>query len=169
MPVQVGFAPDSRTAYVSLNSEDAVAQIDVAAHSVTGRATTGRGPLQVFVTPDGQTLLVANQGTEDAPSTTVSFIDTSTLEEVAQVESGQGAHGVAIEPSGRYAYVTNLYEDSLAVVDIATREVVATVPTGAHPNGVSFLPGQAALSPAMNINLVLPDVSPADHEEHHDN
>lgn len=168
MPVQVGFAPDGKTAYVSLNGEDAVAQIDVATHTVTGKAATGVGPLQVFITPDSQTLLVANQGTEDAPSTTVSFIDTATLREVAQVETGEGAHGVAIEPSGHYAYVTNLYGDSLGVIDIADRQLVAVAPTGASPNGVSFLPGEVAPVPAASIDLVLPAVSPAEHEEHHD-
>lgn len=167
MPVQVGFAPDGKSAYVSLNGEDAVAQIDVATQTVSGKAETGRGPLQVFVTPDSQTLLVANQGTEDNPNTTVSFIDTRTLAEVAQVESGAGAHGVVVEPSGRYAYVTNLYGDSLAVIDIAAREVVATVPTGASPNGVSFLPGVVAAPPAPSVEIVLPAVSPAEHAEHH--
>jgi len=66
-----------------------------------------------------------------------------------------------------YAYVTNLYGNSLAVVDLAARKVVATVPTGAKPNGVSFLPGTAATPPAANIDLVLPAVSPEEHAKHH--
>ena len=108
------------------------------------------------MTPDGKTLLVANQGTKEKPSTTVSIIDTSSFRVVDTVETGQGAHGVVIEPSGRYAYITNLYGDNLAVLDIPARQVVATVPTGSGPNGVSFIPGPVVAAPATQIELGLP-------------
>jgi YVTN family beta-propeller protein len=61
-----------------------------------------------------------------------------------------------VEPSGRYAYVTNLYGDSLAVVDLANRQVAATVPTGASPNGVSFSPRAPAPAAEPEIALALP-------------
>ncbi|RXL78369.1 hypothetical protein EO238_32085, partial [Citrobacter sp. AAK_AS5] len=65
-------------------------------------------------------------------------------------------HGVVIEPSGRFAYVTNLYDNTLAVLDIPARRMVAVVPTGAGPNGVSFVPGPIAAGPAPQIDLALP-------------
>lgn len=152
-PVQVAFAPDGATLYVSLNGEDAVAKIDLATRSVVGTAAVGDGPVQLYVSPDGTLLLVANQGTEESPATTLSFVDTATMAELDKVGTGKGAHGVVIEPGGRYAWVTNLYDNTLAVVDIAARAVVATVPSGASPNGVSFSP---LVSPAAVAEVVIP-------------
>ncbi len=75
-PAQVAFSPDGRFVYASLNGEDAVAKIDVAQRRVVGKVDVGDGPIQTYVTPDNTFVLVANQGTEDRPGTTVSIIDT---------------------------------------------------------------------------------------------
>jgi YVTN family beta-propeller protein len=174
-PVQVAFAPDGLSLYVTLNSEDAVARIDLATRSVVSQTTVGSGPVQVYVTPDARTVLVANQGTEENPGTTLSFVDANEMVETGTVETGQGAHGVVIEPSGRYAYVTNLYGDDMAVVDLEKRIMVTTVQTGDSPNGISFSP----LKPAEGAaEIVLPisnldgtedsgESETEDHEDHH--
>jgi YVTN family beta-propeller protein len=169
-PVQVAFSPDGATAYVSLNAENAVARIDVASRALTGRVQVGLGPVQIFVSPDNRTLLVANQGTPEQPSTTVSFVETASLSVVETVETGQGAHGVSIDPTGRHAYVTNIYGDELAVLDLAERRVVATLPMGAAPNGVSFTLSAPASAPASEIVLALPGQTDADGhgEDGHD-
>jgi YVTN family beta-propeller protein len=48
-----------------------------------------------------------------------------------------GTHGVAIDGTGRCAYVTNTYAGSVSVLDIEARKVVATVAVGKGPNGIS--------------------------------
>jgi YVTN family beta-propeller protein len=150
-----------------------VGRIDVASRTLTGKIAVGVGPVQVFVSPDGRTLLVANQGTSEQPSTTVSFVDTASLAVVKTVETGQGAHGVTIDPTGRHAYVTNIYGGDLAVLDLVDREVVATLPMGAAPNGVSFSPLAPAPASESQITIVLPahaedDDAHADDDAHKD-
>ena len=100
-------------------------------------------------------MLVANQGTRDKPSTTVSMIDTATFAVAATVETGKGAHGVVIESSSRYAYITNIYGSDVAVLDLAKRKVVAKIPTGAGPNGISFssIPPVAPPGSEIKINV----------------
>lgn len=174
-PVQVAFAPDGAPLYVSLNGEDAVAAVDLETQTVTGKAAVGAGPVQVYVTPDGASVVVANQGTEGAPSTTLSIVDAATMREVDRVQTGRGAHGVAVEPSGRYAYVTNLYGNDLAVVDLSARHTVATTPTGESPNGISFSSLAPAVPIAAEVALSLPvsaheeetEDEPEGHDEHH--
>ncbi len=155
-PVQVGFAPDGRFVYVSLNGENAVGKVDVGTRKLVSKLQVGLGPIQVYVTPDGKYLLAANQGTKDQPSTTVSIVDTATFTVLGTVETGRGAHGVVIEPSNRYAYVTDVYEDDVVILDIAARKVVARTPTGAAPNGISFLPLAPAPAVSPQIELKLP-------------
>ena len=115
----------------------------------------GIGPIQVFVTPDNRRVLVANQGTESDPSTTVSIVDTTTFSVVNTVETGKGAHGIVIEPSGRYAYITNIYGNSVATLDLTSQQVIATIPTGTGPNGISFSPIAASPAPAAEIALAV--------------
>jgi YVTN family beta-propeller protein len=155
-PVQVAFTPGGETLYVTLNGEDAVVAVSIATQAVVGKAAVGDGPVQVYVTPDESLVLVANQGSEDLPGTTLSFVDAVKLAELDTVETGQGAHGVVVEPSGRYAYVTNLYNDNLSVVDLVARQVETTVPTGISPNGVSFSP----LTPTGDVKteIVIPPI-----------
>lgn len=139
-PVQVGFVPDGSRVYVSLRGADAVAEIDARTRSVLRRIPVGRGPVQVFATPDGGFLFVANEGTRAAPGTTASVIDLAAGSVVATVETGRGAHGVVVCGNGTRAFVTNLYDDTLAEIDVATRTVKRRLRVGRTPNGVTWAP-----------------------------
>jgi YVTN family beta-propeller protein len=110
----------------------------------------------VYVSPDNRSLLTANQGTEEQPSTTVSIIDTETYTVTKSVETGKGAHGVVVDPSSTHAYITNIYGDDVAVIDLAQGEVVATIPSDDAPNGISFSPLMADQPIEPTIELPIP-------------
>jgi YVTN family beta-propeller protein len=156
-PVQVGFSPDGKFAYFSLNGENALGKVDVATRTFVDKVSVGGGPIQVFVTPDNKYVLVANQGTEDKPSTTVSIVDTSTFKVVSTIETGDGAHGIVTDPSSRFAYITNIYENTVSVIDLDQKKVVATISSGAAPNGISFSPLPAMPAPSSELELELPE------------
>ena len=139
-PVQVAFSPDGAFAYATVNGEDAVVKIDVRQRRVVGRARVGRGPVQLAVTPDASTLVVASQGVKARPSDEVSLIDADTMRVTAVLVTGAGAHGVAIEPSGRQAFVTDVWAGDVAVIDLAARRVVDRIQVGGEPNGITFSP-----------------------------
>lgn len=139
-PAQTGFAPDGRFAFVSLSQENKVALIDPAARKVVKKIAVGTVPIQVYATPDSKTLLVANQGTKQKPGSTVSLIDLRDGKVVNTVRTGPGAHGVVVDREGRYAYVTNIYENSVSVLDVKSAKVIANVRVGEGPNGVSITP-----------------------------
>ena len=139
-PAQTGFASDGRTAFVSLSQENKVAVIDRAARKVVKKIAVGTVPIQVYATPDSRTLLVANQGTRQKPGDTVSVIDLQSGKVAATVKTGRGAHGVVIDRDGRYAYVSNIYENSVSVLDVKSAKVVASIAVGEGPNGISVTP-----------------------------
>lgn len=163
-PVQIAFEPSGRFAYVSLNTEDAVAKIDLRKRRKVGQIAVGKGPIQTFVSPDGRYLVVANQGTEEKPSRTVSLIDTATFSVVATIDSGSGAHGVTIDAASRYAYITNTFAGNVSVIDLARRRVIARIPVGKEPGGISFSPLAPSKAPARVIRLPLPKMSGATHD-----
>ncbi|MBI4589983.1 MAG: beta-propeller fold lactonase family protein [Candidatus Rokubacteria bacterium] len=139
-PAQVGFTPDGRLAFVSLSQEDRVAVIDPKIRQVVRKVAVGTVPIQVYATPDSRLLFVANQGTKKSPGRTVSAIDLGTFEVTKSVETEAGAHGVVVSGDGRYAYVTNIYANSVSVIEVKDLKVIATVPVGEGPNGISVTP-----------------------------
>ena len=139
-PVQAGFAPDGGRAYVSLRGANAVADIDVRTRRVLRRIPVGSGPLQLFGTPDGRLLYVANEGTRAAPGTTASVIDLAAGAVIATIETGRGAHGVVVCEFGSRAFVTNLYDDTLTEIDVATQTARRRLRVGRTPNGVTWAP-----------------------------
>jgi YVTN family beta-propeller protein len=151
-PVQVAF-DRAGAAYVSLNGEDAVAKIDIANRRVVARRATGGGPAQTFVTADGRLLLVANQGTETTPSDTLSVFETSSMKLLGTVHTGRGAHGITAAPSSRHAFVTNMYDDDVAIVDLTRLKTIANVDVGETPNGISWSSSTMPADAAARVKL----------------
>jgi YVTN family beta-propeller protein len=47
---------------------------------------------------------------------------------------------VVMEPSGRYAFVTNRGADLVSVIDVATHREVRTIAVGRAPHGMALRP-----------------------------
>ena len=97
-------------------------------------------PIQLYVTPDSRTLVVANQGTPIKPGSTVSRIDLESFKVEKTTVTGAGAHGVVVDRDGQYANVTNTSANSVFVFCVMDRKMVKTVPVGESPNGISVTP-----------------------------
>jgi DNA-binding beta-propeller fold protein YncE len=72
--LQVGFSPDGKYLYFSINGENAIGKIEVATRTLVGKLSVGAGPIQFFVSPDNKYLVAANQGIQEHPSKTNSII-----------------------------------------------------------------------------------------------
>jgi YVTN family beta-propeller protein len=136
-PVTTGITSDGKTLVATVNDEDALAVIDIATGNIN-KIAVGKGPAQVYIQSDNKYAFVANQGTEESPSNTVSKVDLSTKTVVATIQAGKGAHGVVTSDDNKYVYITNMYEGTVSVIDNATDKVIATVNVEKEPNGISF-------------------------------
>jgi YVTN family beta-propeller protein len=58
----------------------------------------------------------------------------------ATIEVGTGPDGVAVDPTAHTAYVTNVNDDTVSVIDEATSTVTATIAVGAGPFAVAVDP-----------------------------
>lgn len=127
-----GMALDQRQgrAYVALSGDDAIELVDVLSGEVINRLRihTGDQPRELALTPDGKTLLVANQG-----SNTVSFIDALSLVELGRVDVGKEPHSISIHPNGMRAFVFNTLSSTVSVIDIPNKAVISTLTTDPAP------------------------------------
>jgi len=127
-----GLALDQRRRrlYVACSTDDEIQSIDVATGAIVDRAGASPGdrPREIALTPDGNTLVVVNTG-----SNSVGFFDTGALARQDRVNVGSGPGSVAIDPTGRRVFVFDTLSNAISVIDIASRAVVATLATEASP------------------------------------
>ena len=129
-PRGIALDAKSRRAYVALAGEDSIDVIDLfASDSIQRiRLNTGDSPQEPVLTPDGRLLLTANSGSD-----TVSFIDPAAMIELERVSVERCPHSVAVDRTGKRAYVFNTYSSTISVIDIANKSVVTTLATEPGP------------------------------------
>lgn len=136
-PVTTGVTSDGKTLVATLSGENALAVVDLATDKVE-KIPVGTGPAQVYIDVNNQFAYVANQGTESAPSNSVTVIDLSAKKATAEIETGKGAHGVVTSPDNKRVYVTNMFEDTVSIIDIEQNKVIETIEVKSIPNGISI-------------------------------
>jgi YVTN family beta-propeller protein len=68
--------------------------------------------------------------------TFVSVMDAQSFEELKRIPVGAGAANIGFRPDGRFAYVSLVSANKVAVIDTAKMEVVQEIPTGTQPFGL---------------------------------
>ncbi|MEW5847943.1 MAG: YncE family protein [Myxococcota bacterium] len=149
MAVQTACTPDGRYVFVSLYDTLEVVRLHTTTRAVTRIALPAgsQGPIQLYPTPDSTRLYVCDQGLLlDRPASNRLYeVNVEEATVAATIEVGSGAHGVVVSDDGTKAYVTNIHDNSVSVVDTQSRSVVRTIPVGEEPNGVSHWHGTGAM------------------------
>jgi YVTN family beta-propeller protein len=131
-PIGVAFSPDGSTAYVTNLFSNTVSVLNVSlARQVASISTGDASPFVVRVSPDGQRLFIATNGT------TVLIVDTSTLLEVGRVEVGDAPNAFAVHPDGRIMYVSSFFGGTVTEMDMFTGLVLRTFPVGGVPQDMA--------------------------------
>lgn len=129
---------DGTSIYVACNKADQILEVDRATWTVARRFTTGRGPYNLAVSPDGRYLLASlKQGGG------VQLFDLGSGKSVLQAKSSTTVtHGTVITPDSRYAFVSSegvgAEPGKVDVYDLQTLERVASVDVGQQAGGIAF-------------------------------
>jgi YVTN family beta-propeller protein len=119
----LGYSPDSKTLAVVSVGSNSVTLIDTATNKVKATIYVGRSPHEAFFTPDGRELWVTVRG-----ENYVSVIDPLLMKETRRTEMADGPGMTAFGPDGRYGFVCSSFNPELAVVDVASHQIVKRLP-----------------------------------------
>lgn len=129
---------DGKMVFVACNKSSEIVEIDTETWSFVRRIPAGNGVYNLGVTPDGKLLLATNK--RDA---SVSIFDIATSKELARLATKRKVvHGVAVSPDSRYAFFTvegiGDQPGTVEIVDLQTRNIVASVDTPPQAAGIDF-------------------------------
>jgi YVTN family beta-propeller protein len=119
----MGYSPDGKTLAVVSVGSNSVTLIDTATNKVKGVVYLGRSPHEPFFTPNGRELWVTVRG-----ENYVSVIDPARMKETRRIEVANGPGMTMFGPDGKYAFVCSSFTPELAVVDVASHNIIKRLP-----------------------------------------
>jgi YVTN family beta-propeller protein len=136
----------AQDAYVPNQGTDDVKIFDIRDPTDTVTLPTGDQPHEGVFTRDGKYVFVSNRldhtvSVYDAVTRTELDTDGNAVNGTTPISVGIQPHGVAITPDNRHVFVTNDGSNDVSVIEVASLEVVSTVP------GVGIAPHMVAISP----------------------
>ncbi len=90
-------------------------------------------PVDVKLSPDGKTLYVLCQGTDELVA-----VDTQSKAITGRVAVGHVPRGMVLTRDGQRGYVTNSWADSVSEVDLPKMQALRTLPAGFEPSGAAL-------------------------------
>lgn len=73
-------------------------------------------------------------------ATRVEVIDTNSGKVIHAITGLKGTHGIALEPKGKYGYISDGGGNVVVVFDRHSFETVASIPAGTNPDGIAYEP-----------------------------
>jgi YVTN family beta-propeller protein len=144
----LGYSPDGRTLAVVSIASNSVTLIDTATNKVETVVYVGRSPHEAFFTPDGRELWVSVRG-----ENYISVIDPVKKIETSRITVANGPGMTMFGPDGKYGLVCSSFTPELAVIDVASHQIVKRVPQ-ASP----FCPNIAVSPESDEVWITLKDV-----------
>jgi YVTN family beta-propeller protein len=133
MPADVFGTPDDKTLLVGMTGGTGVEIYDITGPQprLVKMLPTGKGAHAFRALGDKRHVLVSNR-----VANTISQIDYTTLQVVAQFPAPAGPDCMDVSADGQFILVASRWAKKLTVIDIAARKVVRQIPVGKSPHGV---------------------------------
>jgi YVTN family beta-propeller protein len=70
----------------------------------------------------------------------VEVLDSGSGKAIGAIAGLQGTHGVALDPAGKYGYISDGRANAVVVFDRKTLKTVTSIPAGTNPDGIAYEP-----------------------------
>jgi len=132
--------PDQAFLAVAQPSVSRIALIDTRDWSIKATIELP-GAARLALSPDGRLLLASYRIASGAAETEsgIALVDLTTpAASPLRIATGGGAHDIAIDAQGQFAFVSNAATDTVSVIDLAKRQVTRTLPAGQGPVALAY-------------------------------
>ncbi|HEY6470928.1 MAG TPA: hypothetical protein VI434_14305 [Candidatus Dormibacteraeota bacterium] len=134
-------SPTTSGALVTINTaggEPGIVYFYDPASGKGSQVAVGSNPAEAaFYSKDGSTVWILESGSNGQPGVLIP-LDVATQKPGTPIKLGVGPSAFALTPNGETAAITNLNDNTVSIVNLATRAVVATVPIGATPTDLDI-------------------------------
>jgi YVTN family beta-propeller protein len=157
----------SRPAWLLIGnkSDDTLSFVDVRTLKEVAKTTTGRGPHEVAVTPDGKKAFITNY---EGPGDSISVVDVAARKELRRIPLGEhrAPHGIEVSRNGTKVYITCERSQTIIELDVASERIVRAFKTGQKgthmlvltPDGKKLYTGNMGSGSSTVIDLVKGEV-----------
>jgi YVTN family beta-propeller protein len=125
----LAFSRDGSDLVASCEWSGRIVKVDLKKLELVANMALGKLPVDVVRPPRQNLMFIADQGVHG-----VFVVDPDAWKMIEFIPTGRGAHGILLSHDETKLYVSNRLEGSIAVMDIATRKVVAKWSTGGSPD-----------------------------------
>jgi YVTN family beta-propeller protein len=147
-PTAVVATADGKQLFVACATAKRVLVLDAATQRVTKTISVADAPLGLTLSPDGRRLFVACA----APQSIICVVDTISLKVSGKIRNGHTAMAPVCSPDGKFLYVCNRFDDSVAVIDLAARNEVGRIPVPREPVAATLTPDGKFLFVANHLH-----------------
>lgn len=135
---EIAFSDDSRRAFVSNRDAGTVSVFDIATLTRLPDLQTGAQPIALAYSALAGALYVA-----DGSAGSIAVIDGASLQTRKTLVAARGIGPLRLTPDQRFALALNTLDNTATVIDVASNEIIHTVPVSAEPYQLSFTRGFA--------------------------
>jgi YVTN family beta-propeller protein len=154
--IGLAYSPDGKHAYASGGGSDVVHTYTVydgllnASGDITiGTTTANPFPTGLSISPDGKTLYVANNLTNN-----IAIVNIATKTVTTTVAVGTYPYTTLISKDGKTVYVSNWGDGTISVLDTKTQAIVSTIAVGKHPNALALGPDERLFVADANSDAI---------------
>ncbi|WP_228785973.1 YVTN family beta-propeller repeat protein [Nocardia terpenica] len=137
MPQDVKLSPDGSTFFVADMMADGMYAIDAKTFDTTGFVATGKGTHGLYVTRDAKQMIITNRG---EGSLSVWDFAARKLVRTWNIPGGGSPDMGNISADGRVFWVSGRYSGEVYAIDIADWKLLARIPVGRGPHGLTVWP-----------------------------
>ena len=128
-------SPDGKEIWAANAQDGTVSIVDLGTKAVTQTLPANvSGANRLKFTPDGKLVFVSTLSGPD-----VVIINAETRREVKRLKVGRGAAGIQMQPDGARAYVACTPDNTVAVIDLKSLDVIGRIDAGGQPDGLAWV------------------------------
>jgi len=138
LPLGVAASPDGARVYVANQGSGSMSVIDAGTNQVTGSINTSA--TWVAVSPDSKVVYATSGNVVNVIDATTNQVTDTISIPIPPGATGTQLGSLAVSRDGSRLFVPNIYGNSVAQIDTATKQIISTAPVGIFPDYVAVSP-----------------------------